>query len=94
MSEKREILAVGNVRIREYDSMNVQVERYEDVFIPTEKKTVKKWKFKGYARNLISALLIIQRNELLIDQKSIRDLESHLEQVEKSNAALLEVMER
>lgn len=92
MSEKKVIITVGNVRIKEYDSMNVTVERYEDVFIPMDKQTIQKWVFKGYSRNVLSALLFIQRNELLIDKNSITDLESHLIQVEKSNASLLEVM--
>lgn len=61
MSEKKVILTVGNVRIKQYDSMNVVVERYEDVFIPKEKQTIKKWVFKGYCRNILSAALFIQR---------------------------------
>ena len=42
MAEKRVILTIDNVRIKDYDSMNVTVERYEDVFIPKDKQTIKK----------------------------------------------------
>lgn len=93
MSEKKVLLSVDNVRIKEYDSMNVQVERYEDVYIPTEKKTEKKWRFKGYSKGILSALLFIQQNELLIDKNNISDLKSHLKQVRDSNSKLIEIAE-
>lgn len=93
MSDKKKvILTIGNVRIKDYDSMNVMVERYEDVFIPKYKTTIKKWVFKGYSRSILSALLDIQRNELLIDRNAVTNLDSYLNQVEQSNAALMEVM--
>ncbi|GAB3797230.1 hypothetical protein [Virgibacillus kimchii] len=90
--KKRVIITVGNVRIKEYDSMNVTVERYEDVFIPTLKRKDKRWAFKAYQSNLLSAMLYIHRNELLIDKDKITDLNTHLEQVKKSNAELLEAV--
>lgn len=93
MSEKKVILQIGHVRIKDYDSHNVVVERYENVFIPKTKQTVKKWVFKGYCRSILSALLMIQRDELLIDKNIVTDLDSYVDQVEKSNAALLEVIE-
>ncbi|MDO6448114.1 hypothetical protein [Oceanobacillus profundus] len=93
MAEKRVILTIDNVRIKEYDSMNVTVERYEDVFIPKDKQTVKKWVFKGYSRGILSALLMIQRKELLIDRGSVNDLKGFIKHVEQSNVRLMEVME-
>lgn len=91
--EKRVIMAIDNVRIKEYDSMNVTVERYEDVFIPKDKQTVKKWVFKGYSRSILSALLMIQRKELLIDRSSINDLKGFIKYVEQSNFKLMEVIQ-
>lgn len=73
--------------------MNVTVERYEDVFIPKDKQTVKKWVFKGYSRGILSALLMIQRKELLIDRGSVNDLKGFIKHVEQSNVRLMEVME-
>lgn len=90
--EKKVILTIGNVRIKEYDGLNVVVERLEEVNNPVTKETVNKWRFKGYSRSILSALLFIQSNELLIDKNTVSDLKSHLEQVEKSNTALLEVV--
>ncbi|MCM3396812.1 hypothetical protein M3638_03025 [Oceanobacillus profundus] len=90
--EKRVILTIDNVRIKDYDSMNVTVERYEDVFIPKDKQTIKKWVFKGYSRSILSALLMIQRKELLIDRNEIRDLNGFIKHVEQSNVRLMEVM--
>ena len=92
MAEKRVILTIDNVRIKDSDSMNVTVERYEDVFIPKDKQTIKKWVFKGYSRSILSALLMIQRKELLIDRGSITDLNGFIKHVEQSNVRLMEVM--
>ena len=92
MAEKRVILTIDNVRIKDYDSMNVTVERYEDVFIPKDKQTIKKWVFKGYSRSILSALLMIQRKELLIDRGSITDLNGFIKHVEQSNVKLMEVV--
>lgn len=92
MSDKKVIVGLGTVRVKEYDSMNVTVERYEDVFIPKDRITIKKWVFKGYCRNVLSAMMFIQGNELLIDRNKINDLDTHLKEVKKSNAALMEVM--
>lgn len=92
MSEKPVLATVGNVRIVDYNEMNVMVERYEDVFLPKTKEIVKKWRFKGYCNSILSALLMIQREELLIDRSAVSDLESYLKQVQESNDKLLEVM--
>lgn len=86
-------MTIDNVRIKDYDSMNVTVERYEDVFIPKDKQTIKKWVFKGYSRGILSALLMIQRKELLIDRGSVNDLKGFIQHVEQSNVKLMEVME-
>lgn len=92
MKEREVILTVGNVRIKEYDNLNVMVERYEDVFNPVTKETTKKWRFVGYSRSILSALLMISKRELLVDKDKVNDLHSYIEQVEKSNAQLLEVV--
>lgn len=92
MREKKVLITIGNVRIKEYDRMSVVIERYEDVFIPKDKQTVKKWRFKGYSNTISNALKFIQSKELLIDRKAVSDLESYLKQVEEANAALLEVI--
>lgn len=94
MSDKKKvILTVGNCRIKEYDSMNVTVERYEPVYNPINKKTTDKWRFKGYSPTIFKALLFIQREELLIDRNSISGLNDHLKLVRDSNAKLLDVIQ-
>ncbi|MFD2628747.1 hypothetical protein [Oceanobacillus kapialis] len=92
MSEKKVIMTIENVRIKEYDSMNVTVERYENVFIPRTKETIQKWVFKGYSKSILSALLFIQRKELLIDREQIKNLNDFVKHVEQSNIRLMEVM--
>lgn len=92
MSEKAVLVTIGDVRIKEYDKLNVTVERYEEIFVPIENKNSFKWKFKGYFKTIYDALKFISRNELLIDKTALNDLKSYLEQVEKSNEELLKVV--
>lgn len=92
MSEKKILIDLGNVRIKEYNNLNHEIEIYEDVRIPRTGKIEKRWRFNGYCTTILSGLKSISRNELLIDKSQITDLKSYLEQVEKSNAKLLEVM--
>jgi hypothetical protein len=96
MAEKKErqvILTIGNARIKEYDSHNVQVERYENVFLPKTQETIQKWVFKGYSRSILSALLKIQRDELLIDTEAVTCLEEYVQEVKDSNEKLVQALE-
>ena len=86
---KRVILTIDNVRIKEYDRMNLTVERYEDVFIPKDKRTVKKWVFKGYVSSVLRGLLLIQEKEMLIDKENIDSLQDYINKVEWSNEKLV-----
>lgn len=91
---KKILIDLGNVRIKEYNNLNHEIEVYEDVYIPTTKTTEKRWRFNGYCTTILKGLRHIQRNELLLDKSQITDLKSYLEQIEKSNAKLLEVMQQ
>ncbi|WP_077622029.1 hypothetical protein [Sediminibacillus massiliensis] len=91
--EKRVLLTVGNCRVREYDSLNVQIERYETYYNPKTKEQTQGWKFKGYSATILRALLTIQRDNLLINQNAVSDLETYLNEVHKSNEQLKEAIE-
>ena len=88
---KRVVLTIDNVRIKEYDRMNLTVERYEDVFIPKDRQMVKKWVFKGYVSSILKGLLLIQEKELLIDKNEVGNLNDYVNQVENSNKKLVKV---
>ncbi|MGF9978696.1 hypothetical protein [Viridibacillus arvi] len=83
--EKAILIDLGDVRIREYDNLNVTVERLETAFNPITKEYTTNWRFKGYSRTILTALQFILNNELLIDKKAISDLKSYLKQVEEIN---------
>ncbi|MGE7932142.1 hypothetical protein [Viridibacillus arvi] len=83
--EKAILIDLGDVRIREYDILNVTVERLETAFNPITKEHTTNWRFKGYSRTILTALQFILNNELLIDKKAVSDLESYLKQVEEIN---------
>ncbi|MER2111181.1 MAG: hypothetical protein ABS960_00720 [Solibacillus isronensis] len=92
MAEKKVLIDLGNVRISEYDSMNLQIERLEDVTSPVTKQTNSKWVFKGYSRTILTALESILKNGLLIDIESVNGLESHLKLVHISNGKIREAI--
>lgn len=85
MANKAILINLGNVRIKEYDNLNVVIERQEVVFNPMSKQTESKWRFKGYSDSIFNALILIQKNEWLIDKKAQMGLENYLKQVEESN---------
>lgn len=82
---KAVILTIDNVRIIRFNDMNLAIERYEDVFIPTKKKTEKRWVFHGYSSTILNALKSISRNELLVNETQINTINDYVKQVEKSN---------
>jgi len=85
MAEKKVLINLGNVRISEYDKLNLQIERLEEVTSPITKQTNSKWVFKGYSRTILTALESILINELLIDKNSVSSLEGYLNEARRSN---------
>lgn len=90
--EKAVLMTIGNVRIVEYDASNVTVERLEESKNNGTEEPLGKWRFKGYSGTIQSALRMIVHKELLIDKSAVSDLESYIEQVEKSNTVILGVI--
>jgi len=83
--EKKVLIQIDNVRVVEYDSLNVKIERFEEVRNPVTKEISNKWTFKGYSRSILTALESILINELLIDKNSVSSLENHLNEVRRNN---------
>lgn len=89
MSEKQVLIDLGNVRIKEYNSMNHVIEIYEEVRKFASNEVEKKWRFHGYCSTILEGLESIQRNELLLDKTKISTLNDHLKQVKESNNKIL-----
>ncbi|UYX53338.1 hypothetical protein M3Y14_04065 [Bacillus thuringiensis] len=87
--EKQVLIEIDNVRVKEYDSLNVVVERLEKPSSKSSIESVSKWRFKGYAKSIHCALKFIVNSELLIDNSKVEDLQSYVKQVEKSNEEVL-----
>ena len=90
--QKAVLIDLGTVRIKEYDSLNVKIERLEKIQNPSSKEITSKWRFQGYADTILNALKLIIKKELLIDKTSVNGLKTYLNKVETSNARILEVM--
>lgn len=84
-NEKRVLLDLGNVIIKESDRLNVEVFRLETYKNMKTKEIKTDFKFAGYSRNIISALEKIHREKLLINIDKIRELEDVIEQINKSD---------
>lgn len=90
---KRILIQFDKVRIKEDNSMNVEVERLERVFNPQVKKEVDVWRSKGYASTIFKALKMIQHKELLVNQDEINDMKSYMKQIQASNEQLLSAID-
>ncbi|MEA0565136.1 hypothetical protein [Lysinibacillus irui] len=96
MSETKEkaiLIDLGTIRIKEYDSLNVQIERLEEVLNPISKKVTNKWRFKGYSDNVLNALKLIVNKELLIDRKAVNGLKNYLKQIENIHNKIMIALE-
>lgn len=92
LSSKPVILEIDSVRVIRFNNINLAVERLEDVYIRIKKVTEKRWVFHGYSDTILSALRLISRKELLIDETSISGINDYVKRIEESNARLLEEM--
>lgn len=88
--EKPILVDLGSIRIVRTDDQNVSVERLEKGTSPITKETSERWRTKGHYATILSALRAVSTNEWLIDQDAVHDLESYLNEVQKSNSALEE----
>lgn len=91
---KQTLLEIDNVRIREHDSYNLAVERYETIFNPITKEERKDWAFKGYTSSILSGTILIINKDLLIDRNSQTDAESLLKKMQESERKILDAVER
>lgn len=89
LGKRPTIFDLGDVRVIRFNSMNLAIERYENVFIPKEKKKEKRWVFYGYQTTLFQALQTIVKKELLIDDQQINSVGDYVKQVEESNNKIL-----
>lgn len=92
--EKSILIDLGIVRIKEYDSLNVTIERLEEVVNPVTKEVSSKWRFKGYSDSISNALKQIVSKELMINKNAMKSIENYLKQITDSNKTILKAIER
>lgn len=92
--EKKVLMTIGPVRIVEHDTLNVIVERLEEVTNPVTKEKYNKHVHKGYFSSIVGALTAIVNKEWLIDRNTLSDLKSYLKQVHDSNNLILEELKK
>lgn len=84
-NEKKVLLDLGNVIIKESDRLNVEVFRLETYKNMKTKEVKTDFRFAGYSRNIISALEKIYRERLLINDDKIQELSDVIEQINNSD---------
>lgn len=94
MKEKKVLIEIGNIRIKENDVRNVEIERYEEITNPQTNTTAGRWRFRGYSGTITGALKLVVRKEMLVDRNAVSDLESHLKKVAESNQLVLQAIDR
>ena len=90
--EKRVLYEEGNIRIKEYDAMNVTIERLEtyEISVAKGEKAMKTaWRFKGYSPNALSALKLIHAKRWLDDIKAHSTIKSALESMRASDERIM-----
>lgn len=83
--DKKILLDLGNVIVKEADRLNVEVFRIETYRNMQTKEIKTDFKSAGYSRNVINALKKIHRENLLIDANKIQELEDVITQISKSD---------
>lgn len=91
--EKRILIDLGTVRVKESDKLNVEIECLETNYNPREKKRTSNWKFRGFSGSILDALKTIVTKELLIDQNSVDGLKTYLKAIEESNEKVLQAIQ-
>lgn len=90
---KQTLLQIDNVRIREHDTYNLAVERYEIIHNPITKEERKDWAFKGYTSSIVSGIRQITNKDLLIDRNGQTDAKSLLKQMQESERKILDALD-
>lgn len=86
---KRVLLDLGNVIIKEADRLNVEIFRMETYRNMQTKEIKTDFKSVGYTRNVISALEKIHRERLLINESKIQELSDIIGEINKSDMIIL-----
>lgn len=91
---KKVFIDFGDVRIKEYNEHNHVVEVLKETVNPKTKEEITSWHFEGYSPNLKASLQLVNRKELLMDKRSINDMESMLYEMNQSTLKLQEAISK
>lgn len=90
--KKRILFEEGNIRIKEYDAMNVIIERLETYYSPKEEKEISAWRFKGYSPNVLGALRLIHIKRWMDDINAHSSVKSLLESMLESDRRVVQAI--
>lgn len=91
--EKRVLLEIDSVRIKENDRFNLEVQKYEPAYNTKTKNTEFDWRFRGYVSTVVGGLRLIKRQSLLEESEDLSSLDKILKAVEKSEKKIMQALE-
>lgn len=81
MKERNYIYISNNLRVYRSDDKNVILERHSKKFSIRDQKEVESWGIEGYFRNIHGALEKIVKNDMLLDEDKINNLDEYVQEL-------------
>ena len=81
MKEKNYIYISDDLRVYRSDDSNVILEMFTRKYSNRFKKEIEKWTIVGYFRNIHGALEKIIKNDMLIDENKVSNLDEYIQEL-------------
>ena len=83
MKEKNYIYISDDLRVYRSDDKNVILERHSKKFSVRDQEAVESWGIVGYFRNIHGALEKIIKNDMLLDENEIKNLDEYVQELRR-----------
>lgn len=83
MKEKNYIYISDDLRVYRSDDKNVILERHSKKFSIRDQEEVESWGIVGYFRNIHGALEKIIKNDMLLDENEIKNLDEYVQELRR-----------
>lgn len=81
MKERNYIYISDDLRVYRSDDKNVILERHSKKFSIRDQEEVESWGIVGYFRNIHGALEKIIKNDMLLDEDKINNLDEYVQEI-------------
>lgn len=92
MKDRHYIYISDDLRVYRSDDKNVILERYSKKFSARDKKEVESWGIVGYFRNIHGALEKIVKNDMLLDEDNIDNLDEYVQELRVTREGIIDLV--